>query len=124
MCQFCLYCLAAIFLFCGLSYMGGVVEEDIALDRTRGGEGGQVCGLLDQRLEVVDNTVLLVATSQAVISSQGVISPRASWPACIWRRKALTMSSVNSSMEVSATRVSTVTSPCWITLSRSQRANR
>ena len=62
--------------------------------------------------------------SGGVISSQAVISPRASWPACSWRRKALTMSSVSSSMEVSATRVSTVTSPCWITLSRSQSANR
>ncbi len=45
----------------------------------------------------------------ALASSQAVISPRASWPACSWRRKALTMSSVSSSMEVSATRVSTVT---------------
>jgi len=55
---------------------------------------------------------------------QTSISPRASWPACSWRRKALTISSVSSSTEVSATRASTVILPCWSTLSRSQRANR
>ena len=66
----------------------------------------------------------LISRRRLFSISHVVISPKASWPACSWRRKALTMSSVSSSIEVSATRMSTVTSPCWITLSRSHRAKR